>query len=157
MFLHLGQDTVIIDDEIIGIFDLDTTTVSKPTRDYLKTMQKSGNVVNVSSIASTVVSTNTGAYSASKGAVTQFTKYAALEMAAYGIRVNAVGPGPHVTRITEGTRFDPVRCEKFLSNIPMGRFGEPEEAAAAALFLGSDDASYITGTTLLEDGGFTLF
>lgn len=116
-----------------------------------------GNVVNVSSIASTVVSTNTGAYSASKGAVTQFTKYAALEMAAYGIRVNAVGPGTHVTRITEGTRFDPVRCEKFLSNIPMGRFGEPEEAAAAALFLGSDDASYITGTTLLEDGGFTLF
>ncbi len=48
MFLHLGQDTVITDDDIIGIFDLDTTTVSKPTRDYLKTMQKSGNVVNVS-------------------------------------------------------------------------------------------------------------
>ncbi len=48
MFLHLGQDTVIIEDDIIGIFDLDTTTVSKPTRDYLKTMQKSGNVVNVS-------------------------------------------------------------------------------------------------------------
>lgn len=48
MFLHLGQDTVIIDRDIVGIFDLDTTTVSKPTRDYLKTMQKSGNVVNVS-------------------------------------------------------------------------------------------------------------
>ena len=48
MFLHLGQDTVIIEDDIIGIFDLDTTTVSKPTRDYLKTMQKGGNVVNVS-------------------------------------------------------------------------------------------------------------
>lgn len=48
MFLHLGQDTVIIEDDIIGIFDLDTTTVSKPTRDYLKTMQKSGSVVNVS-------------------------------------------------------------------------------------------------------------
>ena len=48
MFLHLGQDTVIIEDDIIGIFDLDTTTVSKPTRDYLKTMQNGGNVVNVS-------------------------------------------------------------------------------------------------------------
>ncbi len=48
MFLHLGQDTVIIEDDIIGIFDLDTTTVSKPTRDYLKTMQKGGNVINVS-------------------------------------------------------------------------------------------------------------
>lgn len=48
MFLHLGQDTVIIEDDIIGIFDLDTTTVSKPTRDYLKTMQKGENVINVS-------------------------------------------------------------------------------------------------------------
>lgn len=48
MFLHLGQDTVIIEDDIIGIFDLDTTTVSKPTRDYLKTMQNGGNVINVS-------------------------------------------------------------------------------------------------------------
>lgn len=48
MFLHLGQDTVIIEEDIVGIFDLDTTTVSKPTRDYLRTMQKSGNVVNVS-------------------------------------------------------------------------------------------------------------
>ncbi len=116
-----------------------------------------GAVVNVSSIASQTVSSNTGAYSASKGAVTQFTKYAALEMAPYGIRVNAVGPGTHITRITEGTRFNKERCAKFLSNIPMGRFGEPEEAASAALYLGSDDASYITGTTLIEDGGFTLF
>ncbi len=48
MFLHLGQDTVITEEDIVGIFDLDTTTVSKPTRDYLKTMQKSGNVINVS-------------------------------------------------------------------------------------------------------------
>lgn len=118
-----------------------------------------GAVVNTSSIASAVVSTSTGAYSASKGGVSQFTKFAALEMAPYGIRVNAVGPGTSVTRITEGTRFNfnKERCEKFLQNIPMGRFGEPEEAAAAALYLGSDDASYITGVTLLEDGGFSLF
>ena len=51
MFLHLGQDTVIIEDDIIGIFDLDTTTVSKPTRDYLKTMQKGGNVISPISTA----------------------------------------------------------------------------------------------------------
>lgn len=116
-----------------------------------------GAVVNTSSIASATVSTNTGAYSASKGGVTQFTKWAALEMAPHGIRVNAVGPGTSVTRITEGTRFNKERCEKFLQNIPMGRFGEPEEAAAAALYLGSEDATYITGVTLLEDGGFSLF
>ena len=78
-------------------------------------------------------------------------------MAPHGIRVNASGPGTSVTRITEGTRFNPERNEKFLRNIPMGRYGEPEEAAAAALYLGSEDASYITGVTLLEDGGFSLF
>lgn len=116
-----------------------------------------GAVVNTSSITCLTISPNTGAYSASKGGVSQFTKYAAMEMAEYGIRVNAVGPGTSITRITEGTRFNPERNEKFLRNIPMGRYGEPEEAAAAALYLGSDDASYITGVTLLEDGGFTLF
>ena len=58
MFLHLGQDTVIIEDDIIGIFDLDTTTVSKPTRDYLKTMQKGGNVVNVSYVYITYFHSN---------------------------------------------------------------------------------------------------
>ena len=116
-----------------------------------------GAVVNTSSIAASIVSSNTGAYSASKGGVTQFTKWAALEMSKYGIRVNAIGPGTSVTKITEGTRFDPERCAKFLQNIPMGRFGEPEEAAAVALFLGSEDASYVTGATYYEDGGMMLF
>lgn len=116
-----------------------------------------GAIVNTSSVASCVVSPNTGAYAASKGGVSQLTKFAALEMAPYGIRVNAIGPGTSATRLTEGTRFDPERNEKFLRNIPMGRYGEPEEAAAAALYLGSDDSSYITGVTLLEDGGFSLF
>jgi NAD(P)-dependent dehydrogenase (short-subunit alcohol dehydrogenase family) len=119
--------------------------------------QIKGAVVNTSSIASVTVSTNSGAYSASKGGVTQLTKFAALEMAPYGIRVNAIGPGTSVTKITEGTRLNKERNEKFLQNIPMGRYGEPEEATAAALFLGSADASYITGVTLIEDGGFTLF
>ncbi len=116
-----------------------------------------GAIVNTSSIASQVVSPNTGAYAASKGAVSQLTKFAALEMAPYGIRVNAIAPGTSATRLTEGTRFNAERNEKFLANIPMARYGEPEEAAAAALYLGSEDASYITGVTLLEDGGFSLF
>ena len=116
-----------------------------------------GAVVNTSSIAAQVVSANTGAYAASKGGVSQLTKFAAYEMAPYGIRVNAIAPGASVTKITEGTRFDTARNEKFLSNIPMGRYGEPEEAAALALYLGSDDAGYITGQTIMEDGGFSLF
>lgn len=116
-----------------------------------------GAVVNTSSCAAFVVSPNTGAYAASKGGVSQLTKFAAIEMAKYGIRVNAIAPGASATRITEGTRFNEERNKMFLSNIPMGRYGEPEEAVAAALYLGSDDAQYITGVTLLEDGGFSLF
>ena len=116
-----------------------------------------GVVVNTSSVASLIVSPNTGAYSASKGGVTMFTKFAALEMAKYGIRVCAFGPGTHATRLTEGTRLNPERCEMFLRNIPMGRFGEPDEATSVALFLGSDEASYCTGQTWIEDGGNSLF
>lgn len=142
----------VIDVNLNGVFFMSQAVLRSMIEREIK-----GAVVNTSSVASTVVSSNTGAYSASKGGVSQFTKFAALEMAQYGIRVNAIAPGTSVTRITEGTRFDKERNEKFLNNIPMGRYGEPEEAAAAALFLGSDDASYITGVTLLEDGGFTLF
>lgn len=116
-----------------------------------------GVVVNTSSVASEIVSPNTGAYSASKGGVSLFTKFAALEMAKYGIRVCAFGPGTHATRLTEGTRNNPERCEMFLRNIPMGRFGEPDEATSVALFLGSDEASYCTGQTWIEDGGNCLF
>lgn len=116
-----------------------------------------GVVVNTSSVASAIVSPKTGAYSASKGGVTMLTKFAALEMAPYGIRVCAFGPGTHITRLTKGTWNDPERCQMFLRNIPMGRFGEPDEASSVALFLGSDEASYCTGQTWIEDGGNTLF
>ena len=116
-----------------------------------------GVVVNTSSVASAIVSPKTGAYSASKGGVTMLTKFAALEMAQYGIRVCAFGPGTHITRLTKGTWNDPERCAMFLRNIPMGRFGQPDEASSVALFLGSDEASYCTGQTCIEDGGNTLF
>lgn len=143
---------LVIDVNLNGTFYLNQAVLKFMVDNNIK-----GAIVNTSSIASYVVSANTGAYSASKGGVSQLTKFAALEMAPYGIRVNAIGPGTSVTRITEGTRFDKERNDKFLQNIPLGRYGEPEEAAAAALYLGSDDASYVTGVTLLEDGEFSLF
>lgn len=142
----------VIDVNLNGIF-----FVNQAVLKHMVERRTKGAVVNTSSVAAKIVSPNTGAYSASKGGVSQFTKYAALEMAPYSIRVNAFCPGTSMTRITEGTRFDPERNAKFLANIPMGRYGEPEEAAAAALFLASDDASYITGSLLFEEGGFSLF
>lgn len=142
----------VLDVNLTGTFFMNQAVLKSMVERNIK-----GAVVNTSSVASNVVSANTGAYSASKGGVSQLTKFAALEMAPYGIRVNAIGPGTSVTRITEGTRLDKERNDKFLQNIPMGRYGKPEEAVAAALYLGSDDATYITGITLIEDGGFSLF
>lgn len=142
----------VIDVNLNGTFFMTQAVVRHMVEQGIK-----GVVVNTSSVASQIVSPNTGAYSASKGGVTMFTKFAALEMAQYGIRVCAFGPGTHATRLTEGTRNNPERCEMFLRNIPMGRFGEPDEATSVALFLGSDEASYCTGQTWIEDGGNTLF
>ena len=142
----------VIDGNLNGTF-----FVSQAVLRHMVDQGIKGVVVNTSSVASQIVSPNTGAYSASKGGVSLFTKFAALEMAKYGIRVCAYGPGTSVTRITDGTRNNPERCAMFLQNIPMGRFGEPDEATSVALFLGSDEASYCTGQTWLEDGGNSLF
>lgn len=142
----------VIDVNLNGVF-----FVAQAVLRHMVTKKIHGVVVNTSSVASAIVSPNTGAYSASKGGVSMFTKFAALEMAPYGIRVCAYGPGTHITRITDGTRNDPQRCAMFLHNIPAGRFGEPEEATSVALFLGSDEASYCTGQTWIEDGGNCLF
>lgn len=116
-----------------------------------------GNIVNTSSQASQIVSPNTGAYAASKHAVTGFTKWAAMEMAPYGIRVNAIGPGTSVTRMTEATRNDPERLAMFMRSLPLARLGEVEDQVAMAMFLASDEASYITGVTYLVSGGSELF
>lgn len=142
----------VIDINLNGTFFVNQSVLKVMVSQNVK-----GAIVNTSSVTSQTVSPSTGAYSPSKAAVSQLTKLAALEMAQYGIRVNAIGPGVSVTKITEGTRLNKERNEQFLHNIPMGRYGNPDEAAAAALYLGSDDASYITGVTLIEDGGFTLF
>ena len=94
------------------------------------------------------------AYNASKGAVRLVTKAAAVQHAKIGIRVNSVHPGMMPPMLTSFQRGDPNR-EAMNAAVPMGREGEPIEVANAVLFLASDEASYITGTELLVDGGFT--
>ena len=96
-------------------------------------------------------------YSASKGGLENLTRTLALEYARRGIRVNAIGPGATVTPINEEWTDDPEKRAEVAAHIPMGRVGTPEEMAAAAAFLCSDDAAYITGQTLYVDGGLTLY
>jgi NAD(P)-dependent dehydrogenase (short-subunit alcohol dehydrogenase family) len=114
----------------------------------------SGSIINISSISGFVGMEQTHmGYNASKGAVRIMSKSAAVQNARQGIRVNSVHPG--IMPPMSGTLRPPERNEYLVTEkIPMGRVGEVEEVAAAVLFLASDDASYITGTELVVDGGY---
>ncbi len=113
-----------------------------------------GAIVNIASINSYVAAAGAGAYPVSKGALAQFTRALASELAPDGVRVNALAPGLIATAMSEPTRADPRRLEAFLAHVPMKRAGEPEELAGPVVFLCSDAASYITGAILPVDGGY---
>lgn len=119
--------------------------------------QGTGAIVNMSSICATNVRPNRCAYNASRYGVEGLTKTAALEYSSKGIRVNAVAPGSIRTDIFyRSTKGNPEKEKLYLQGHPIGRIGEPEEVAAAALWLCSDAASFVTGTILMVDGGATI-
>jgi NAD(P)-dependent dehydrogenase (short-subunit alcohol dehydrogenase family) len=93
------------------------------------------------------------AYAASKGALVQYTRSLAVELAASQVRVNAIAPGFINTDMTAGTRSDVVSYQHFIGRTPMGRFGEPAELVGPVLFLASSLSSYVTGAVLPVDGG----
>lgn len=111
-----------------------------------------GSVVNISSIAGLVGFDGATVYAASKGGVTNLTRALAVELADDGIRVNAIDPGVVETVMTTQ---DARVVGSMTDQIPLGRDGRPEDVAAAALYLASDDASYVTGHNLVVDGGYT--
>ncbi|MFY0610553.1 MAG: SDR family oxidoreductase [Hyphomicrobiaceae bacterium] len=112
-----------------------------------------GSIVTISSINAWFGLPNSVAYSASKGAVSQLTKSIAIALAEHGIRVNAVGPGTIETAMSATlTQNDDIRAN-MLARTPLGRLGKPEEMAAVAAWLASDQASYVTGQTIYADGG----
>jgi len=115
-----------------------------------------GSIVNVASFVALVgAATAQIAYTASKGGVLSMTREMAVEYARQGIRANALCPGPIQTPLLEELLSDPQRRARRLVHIPMGRLGLAEELAKAALFLASDDSSYMTGASLVIDGGIT--
>lgn len=114
-----------------------------------------GAIVVTSSTNAWFVESNMAAYNASKGGVVALMRSAALDLAPFGIRVNAIEPSMVKTRAAFITH-DPVGGPEYLEQVPMGRFAEPAEIAAAVAFLASDEASYITGQTIVLDGGLTL-
>ena len=115
---------------------------------------KGGAIVNVSSMAATLGGRRgASAYAATKGAVDAFTKGFAREVAAEGIRVNAIRPGPVLTEMTEGRLSDPGVLAAVAASLPIQRIGEAHEIAEAILWLLSDEASFITGALLDASGG----
>lgn len=116
--------------------------------------QGGGVILNIASIAGKSQPLYLrSAYAASKAGQVGFTKEAARELAAYGIRVNAICPGVIITPMTEHLRRDEGQMRRWLSEIPLGRLGEAEEVAALCLWLASDAASYVTGVAWHVDGG----
>ena len=114
-----------------------------------------GRIVNIASIWSIITKPGRAVYTATKSGLAGMTKAVAVDLAPYGILVNAVSPGFINTELTRST-LSPEECENLSSQVPMGRFAEPEEIARIVLFLASDLNTYVTGQNIVVDGGFTI-
>ena len=121
--------------------------------------QKKGNIVNIASMSGFVgnLGRHNNAYCAAKGGVVMFTRQLAGDWARYGIRVNAIGPGYMRTEMGAGPLEDPTIKDLIRTMTPMGRPGEPHELQGLAVFLASDASSFITGQTIVIDGGYTVW
>jgi NAD(P)-dependent dehydrogenase (short-subunit alcohol dehydrogenase family) len=115
-----------------------------------------GSVINIASLTAVFGSPRVVAYSATKGAIVQLTRSLALAWAVDGIRVNAIAPGWIETDLTAGHVADAERSRQILDRTPLGRWGIPDDLAGPALFLASDAARFITGATLMVDGGYSV-
>lgn len=123
------------------------------TQAAARLMGQGGAVINMSSVNAVLAIPNQIPYNVSKGALKQLTNVTALALAPRGIRVNAIGPGSIMTDMLRGIMTDQAARDRVMARTPLGRCGEPEEVAAIAVFLASDESSYITGQTIYADGG----
>ena len=119
--------------------------------------RRSGRIVNIASMSGDIVNRPQAqaSYNASKAAVIHLTRSLAAEWAPHNVRVNAIAPGYMRTAMTQSFLEDPNYGGIWIKGIPMDRFGEPDDLAPVAIFLASDASSYITGTTITVDGGYT--
>jgi cyclopentanol dehydrogenase len=150
------EDTTVKDWD--HVMDVNAKGVFLGTRAAIPAMRRAGggSIINISSQLGLVgTDISSPQYQASKGAVRLLTKTTAMQYAREGIRANSVHPGPIVTAMTERRRQDPAHYKLMLSRIPLGRFGEPDEVAYGVLYLASDESTFVTGSELVIDGGWT--
>lgn len=124
--------------------------VAKPMKE-----QRYGRVINIASMLGSIALPERGAYCSSKGGLIQLTKVLALEWAPYNITVNALCPGPIATELNQVVMNNPEANKFFLDSIALGRWGRPEELIGAILYLASDASSFMTGSSMVVDGGWT--
>jgi len=150
------EDTAV--EEWDKVMDVNAKGVFLGTKVAIPAMRQAGggSIINISSQLGLVgVDNSSPQYQASKGAVRLLTKATAIQYANAGIRVNSVHPGPIVTPMTAERRADPQTYQLTVSRIPLGRYGQPEDVAFGVLYLASDESSYVTGSELVIDGGWT--
>ncbi|MAW88430.1 MAG: 3-oxoacyl-ACP reductase [Phyllobacteriaceae bacterium] len=150
-----GIDDADFDRHWDDTFRINVDGTRNMVRAFLPQLERTGGrIVNLASIMAFSAGPGIPAYVASKGAIAQFTKALAHELAPRGIRVNALAPGVIETPMTEATRANPDAIGRFMAHTPMGRTGRPEELVGPVLFLASGMSTYVTGAILPVDGGY---
>ena len=144
------------DEEWAQVLEVNLTSTFRLCRGVLRGMMKArwGRIINISSIVGATGNPGQGNYAAAKAGMVGMSKSLAYEVAARGITVNAIAPGFIATAMTD--KLNDKQKEGILTQIPAGRMGNPEEIAAATLYLASNEAGYVTGTTLHVNGGMAM-
>jgi meso-butanediol dehydrogenase/(S,S)-butanediol dehydrogenase/diacetyl reductase len=147
----------ISDSEWDKMMDINIRSVFQLTRRVLPQMlsKKKGSIIHISSILGLIAVPHVAAYNVSKGALNQFSRSIAVEYGPSGIRSNSICPGLIETDMTADLMKDAELMKEWSKEYPIGRFGKPEDVANACLYLASDESSFVTGTILPVDGGFT--
>ena len=156
--IHEPAEDISIDD-VQKLYDIDVFGIFRFCQAAFKPMarQKQGSIINIASMAGIVgVGAPTSAYNSAKAAVIMLTKTLAVEWAPHNIRVNAIAPGYMLSpRVSELQERDPAEYENWVARVPMKRAGEPVELQGLAVYMASDASGYMTGSTVVIDGGYT--
>jgi glucose 1-dehydrogenase len=147
--LEHGEWERVIAVNLTGMFHLGQAAARQMVR-----QGGGGSIINVTSQLAEVARPERAAYIASKGGGRSLTHAMALDLAAHGIRVNAIAPGPTLTGLTRASYADPERRRATIAQIPLGRLGDPQDLIGAILFLASDESRWMTGSTVTVDGGY---
>lgn len=151
--IHSAELADLTEEDFDRVFAVNLKSALFATQHAARLMGSGGSIINMSSVNAVLAIPNSIPYVVSKGALKQLTNVTALSLAPRNIRVNAIGPGTILTELARTVMSDPAAEDRILSRTPLGRTGTPEEIASVALFLASEESSYITGQTIYPDGG----